>query len=282
MTFPKKKLSGAPICLTPQPRSAPKECRSGHARRVEPPPRFAVRRASSSPRPSQVFPVFLGGGASRHALAFKPRLPAFPREGASLLMTGMRQDTMKHMDMDKSLSNKERFDKLKESRQKYKDEAARQREEARSANQKVEALEKQLRMLVARVEAGEEAKAKADGTPHADRLDALNTKVSVLTAELERQKAAAARATNAMHAKTMEASEWRKKCEKMTAAGDGSGAGGSERVGSGSGGGSTGAPGGLGASGDYYAAYVYGALLGASAVAIIGYGALSYSMRAAR
>jgi hypothetical protein len=34
-------------------------------------------------------------------------------------------------------------------------------------------------------------------------------------------------------------------------------------------------------SGDY-AAYVYGALLGASAVAIIGYGALSYSMRAAR
>ena len=79
-------------------------------------------------------------------------------------MTGMRQDTMKHMDMDKSLSNKERFDKLKESRQKYKDEAARQREEARSANQKMEALEKQLRMLVARVEAGEEAKAKADGT----------------------------------------------------------------------------------------------------------------------
>jgi chromosome segregation ATPase len=187
-------------------------------------------------------------------------------------MTGMRQDTMKHMDMDKSLSNKERFDKLKESRQKYKDEAARQREEARSANQKMEALEMQLRMLVARVEAGEEAKAKADGTPHADRLDALNTKVSVLTAELERQKAAAARATNAMHAKTIEASEWRKKCEKMTAAGDGSGSGGD----------STGAPGSLGASGDYYAAYVYGALLGASAVAIIGYGALSYSLRAAR
>ena len=184
----------------------------------------------------------------------------------------MRQDTMKHMDMDKSLSNKERFDKLKESRQKYKDEAARQREEARSANQKIEALEKQLRMLVARVEAGEEAKAKADGTPHADRLDALNTKVSVLTAELERQKAAAARATNAMHAKTMEASEWRKKCDKAekiaAAAADknarGDGAGGFGAV-----------------SGDY-AAYVYGALLGASAVAIIGYGALSYSMRAAR
>ena len=94
----------------------------------------------------------------------------------------------------------------------------------------------------------------------------------MLTAELERQKAAAARATNAMHAKTIEASEWRKKCEKMTAAGDGSGSGGD----------STGAPGSLGASGDYYAAYVYGALLGASAVAIIGYGALSYSLRAAR
>ena len=190
----------------------------------------------------------------------------------------MRQDTVKHMDMDKSLSNKERFDKLKESRQKYKDEAARQREEARSANQKVELLEKQLRMLVAQVDAGEEAKAseptpeKADGTQHANRIDALTTKVSVLTAELERQKQAAARATNAMHAKTMEASEWRKKCEKMTAAGDGSGSGGD----------STGAPGSLGASGDYYAAYVYGALLGASAVAIIGYGALSYSMRAAR
>ena len=111
------------------------------------------------------------------------------------------------MDMDKSLSNKERFDKLKESRQKYKDEAARQREEARSANQKVELLEKQLRMLVAQVDAGEEAKAseptpeKADGTQHANRIDALTTKVSVLTAELERQKQAAARATNAMHAK---------------------------------------------------------------------------------
>ena len=52
-------------------------------------------------------------------------------------MSGMRQDTMKHVDMDKSLSNKERFDRLKESRQKYKDEAARQREEARSANEKV-------------------------------------------------------------------------------------------------------------------------------------------------
>ena len=78
-------------------------------------------------------------------------------------MTGMRQDTMKHMDMDKSLSNKERFDKLKESRQKYKDEAARQREEARSANQKMEALEKQLRMLVARTEAGEEARRRRTG-----------------------------------------------------------------------------------------------------------------------
>ena len=164
-------------------------------------------------------------------------------------MTGMRQDTMKHMDMDKSLSNKERFDKLKESRQKYKDEAARQREEARSANQKIEALEKQLRMLVARVEAGEEAKAKADGTPHAGRGAARREAVGG---------------------------------GGGVASTSGSGAGGSERVGSGSDGGSTGAPDGLGASGDYYAAYVYGALLGASAVAIIGYGALSYSMRAAR
>jgi chromosome segregation ATPase len=191
----------------------------------------------------------------------------------------MRQDTMKHVDMDKSLSNKERFDRLKESRQKYKDEAARQREEARSANEKVELLEKQLQMLVAQVEAGEETKAseppsssKANGTEHADRIDALTTRVSVLTAELERQKAVAARATNAMHEKTMEASEWRKKCakaEKIAAAaadknarGDGAG--------------------GVGAVSGDYTAYVYGALLGASAVAIIGYGALSYSMRAAR
>jgi chromosome segregation ATPase len=196
-------------------------------------------------------------------------------------MSGMRQDTMKHVDMDKSLSNKERFDRLKESRQKYKDEAARQREEARSANEKVELLEKQLQMLVAQVEAGEETKAsseptqsekKANGTAHADRIDALTTRVSVLTAELERQKTVAARATNAMHEKTMEASEWRKKCDKAekiaaaaadkNARGDGFG--------------------GVGAVSGDYAAYVYGALLGASAVAIIGYGALSYSMRAAR
>jgi chromosome segregation ATPase len=191
----------------------------------------------------------------------------------------MRQDTMKHVDMDKSLSNKERFDRLKESRQKYKDEAARQREEARSANEKVELLEKQLQMLVTQVEAGEETKAseppsssKANGTEHADRIKELTTRVSVLTAELERQKTVAARATNAMHEKTMEASEWRKKCakaEKIAAAaaetnarGDGAG--------------------GVGAVSGDYAAYVYGALLGASAVAIIGYGALSYSMRAAR
>ena len=196
-------------------------------------------------------------------------------------MSGMRQDTMKHVDMDKSLSNKERFDRLKESRQKYKDEAARQREEARSANEKVELLEKQLQMLVAQVEAGEETKAsseptqsekKANGTAHADRIDALTTRVSVLTAELERQKTVAARATNAMHEKTMEASEWRKKCDKAekiaaaaadkNARGDGAG--------------------GVGAVSGDYTAYVYGALLGASAVAIIGYGALSYSMRAAR
>ena len=195
-------------------------------------------------------------------------------------MSGMRQDTMKHVDMDKSLSNKERFDRLKESRQKYKDEAARQREEARSANEKVELLEKQLQMLVAQVEAGEETKAseptqsekKANGTAHADRIEELTTRVSVLTAELERQKALAARATNAMHEKTMEASEWRKKCDKAekivaaaaetNARGDGAG--------------------GVGAVSGDYTAYVYGALLGASAVAIIGYGALSYSMRAAR
>jgi hypothetical protein len=82
----------------------------------------------------------------------------------------------------------------------------------------------------------------------------------------------AARATNAMHEKTMEASEWRKKCDKAekiaaaaaetNARGDGAG--------------------GVGAVSGDYTAYVYGALLGASAVAIIGYGALSYSMRAAR
>jgi chromosome segregation ATPase len=184
------------------------------------------------------------------------------------------------VDMDKSLSNKERFDRLKVSRQKYKDEAARQREEARSANEKVELLEKQLQMLVAQVEAGEETKAseptqsekKANGTAHADRIKELTTRVSVLTAELERQKTVAARATNAMHEKTMEASEWRKKCDKAekiaaaaaetNARGDGAG--------------------GVGAVSGDYTAYVYGALLGASAVAIIGYGALSYSMRAAR
>ena len=42
-----QKLSGAPISLAPQPRSAPKERRSGHARRVVPPPRaspFATPR----------------------------------------------------------------------------------------------------------------------------------------------------------------------------------------------------------------------------------------------
>jgi chromosome segregation ATPase len=145
----------------------------------------------------------------------------------------------------------------------------------------VELLEKQLQMLVAQVEAGEETKAsseptqsekKANGTAHADRIDALTTRVSVLTAELERQKTVAARATNAMHEKTMEASEWRKKCDKAVkiaaaaadknARGDGAG--------------------GVGAVSGDYTAYVYGALLGASAVAIIGYGALSYSMRAAR
>ena len=147
MSFLKKVFGRADLSHATTPERAEGAPQWSREPRRAIPARFAVRRASSSPRASRVFPVFLGGGASRQALAFKPRLRAFPREGASLLATGMRQDTMKHMDMDKSLSNKERFDKLKESRQKYKDEAARQREEARSANQKMEALEKQLRML---------------------------------------------------------------------------------------------------------------------------------------
>ena len=191
----------------------------------------------------------------------------------------MRQDTVKHMDMDKSLSNKERFEKLKESRQKYKDEAAKQRVEARSASQKVESLEKQLRLLVAQVEAGDESKAseptqssKANGTEHAVRIDALTTRVSVLTAELERQKVVAARATNTAQQKTMEASEWRKKCDKAEKIAAAAADKNARRDGAG----------GVGAVSGDYAAYVYGALLGASAVAIIGYGALSYSMRAAR
>ena len=179
-----------------------------------------------------------------------------------------------NVEMDKMLSNKERFDKLKDSRQKYKEEALRQREEASKANQKADLLEKQLQMLVRQMEAsssetnshdeldvGPSAHDKND-SDDAERVDALRIQIGVLTTEVERQKKLARQATETMRKKTAEADEWRKSCEAAerriaNAAVESSAT-------------------------SQYAGYVYGALLGASAVAIIGYGALSISMRTAR
>ena len=172
-------------------------------------------------------------------------------------MTNSRQDAMRQPELDNSLSNKDRFDKLKESRQKYKEAAFEQKEEARRAGQKIELLTKQLQMLMQQVSGSDEAAE----TKNKRENDSLRTKIEVTTLEMQRQQKLALHATNQMHEKTMEASEWRKKCaaaeKKVASAAD------------------------TPPNADY-SQYVYGALLGASAVAIIGYGALSVGMSAKR
>ena len=196
----------------------------------------------------------------------------------------MRQDTVRTLDLDKTLSNKERFDKLKESRTKYKEEAVRQREETDRAKVQIEMLMRQLQMLTQQVEESDKSSSQNGNSAGKEKeankameleIDSLRTRIDTVTAEMHRQKQLTWQATNAMHEKTMEASEWRKKfaaAEKKVAqfvATNGTGKQSEQSAAS------------EGYS-DGYSAYVYGALLGASAVAIIGYGALSVAMSSKR
>ena len=69
------------------------------------------------------------------------------------------------------VSNRERFEKLKESRAKYKEEAARQRAEAEAAASRCETLERQLQMLVAQVESSAASEAEAEASAGAGARD---------------------------------------------------------------------------------------------------------------
>jgi len=159
------------------------------------------------------------------------------------------------------VSNRERFEKLKESRAKYKEEAARQRAEAEAAASRCETLERQLQMLVAQVEssAASEAEASAGARDDAPDVAAMESALAKANEEVKRlQDVCASRSVELAKAQ-LEASEARKRAKKADAVGAG---------------------GGEGASGaDASATFMYGLLLGAGVVAFAGYAAMTYAIR---
>ena len=154
------------------------------------------------------------------------------------------------------VSNRERFEKLKESRAKYKEEAARQRAEAEAAASRCETLERQLQMLVAQVEssAASEAEAEASAGARDDAADvaALESALAKANEEVRRlQDVCASRSVELAKAQ-LDASEARKRAKKADA--DVAGA-------------------------DASATFMYGLLVGAGVVAFAGYAAMTYAIR---
>ena len=154
------------------------------------------------------------------------------------------------------VSNRERFEKLKESRAKYKEEAARQRAEAEAAASRCETLERQLQMLVAQVEssAASEAEAEASAGARDDAADvaALESALAKANEEVRRlQDVCASRSVELAKAQ-LDASEARKRAKKADA--DAAGA-------------------------DASATFMYGLLVGAGVVAFAGYAAMTYAIR---
>ena len=174
-------------------------------------------------------------------------------------MPGLRQDTVAKLDLDSNMSNKERFEKLKESRQKYKDEA-------KAAKDRCEALEQQLKMLVAHMEsedaAGASAGAGADASAAAEN-ESLKAQLAEAREECARLEKVVIERSQAMQRATMEANEWRKKAERAAKAKASASATGAAAA----------------TTTTDAAAYAYGALLGAGVVAGIGYVALTYGMK---
>jgi chromosome segregation ATPase len=160
------------------------------------------------------------------------------------------------------VSNRERFEKLKESRAKYKEEAARQRAEAEAAASRCETLERQLQMLVAQVESSAASEAEASASARDDAADVapLESALAKANEEVRRlQDVCASRSVELAKAQ-LDASEARKRAKKA----DADGAGGGEGC-------ATGA--------DASATFMYGLLVGAGVVAFAGYAAMTYAIR---
>lgn len=171
-------------------------------------------------------------------------------------MPGLRQDTVAKLDLDSNMSNKERFEKLKESRQKYKDEA-------KAAKDRCEALEQQLKMLVAQMESEDASAAAGAGAGASAAAENVSLKAQLAEAreECARLEKVVLERSQAMQRATMEANEWRKKAERAAkASASATGAAATTTT-------------------TDAAAYAYGALLGAGVVAGIGYVALTYGMK---
>lgn len=169
-------------------------------------------------------------------------------------MPGLRQDTVAKLDLDSNMSNKERFEKLKESRQKYKDEA-------KAAKDRCEALEQQLKMLVAQMESEDASAAAGAGASAAAENESLKAQLAEAREECARLEKVVLERSQAMQRATMEANEWRKKAERAAKAkASATGAAATTTT-------------------TDAAAYAYGALLGAGVVAGIGYVALTYGMK---
>lgn len=190
---------------------------------------------------------------------FKRGAPAVAPEGkARAFPVVVMADERWHDAVKKvaEVSNRERFEKLKESRAKYKEEAARQRAEAEAAASRCETLERQLQMLVAQVEssAASEAEAEASAGARDDAADvaALESALAKANEEVRRlQDVCASRSVELAKAQ-LDASEARKRAKKADA--DVAGA-------------------------DASATFMYGLLVGAGVVAFAGYAAMTYAIR---
>ena len=160
-----------------------------------------------------------------------------------------------------SASNKERFEKLKSSRQKYKDQATEAK--IRCVN-----LTRQLTMLVQQLEssanngannANQSSEGKARMEAEIAELKARLASATATVDKLDDQLADCARrlaGANAMLADAKAAAkEWRVKAERASSMGVGGGGGGS------------------------YYEYMCGAVLGAGTMTAVGYVALTYMMK---
>ena len=160
-----------------------------------------------------------------------------------------------------SASNKERFEKLKSSRQKYKDQATEAK--IRCVN-----LTRQLTMLVQQLEssanngatnANQSSEGKARMEAEIAELKARLASATATVDKLDDQLADCARrlaGANAMLADAKAAAkEWRVKAERASSMGAGGGGGGS------------------------YYEYMCGAVLGAGTMTAVGYVALTYMMK---
>lgn len=167
-----------------------------------------------------------------------------------------RSDTLDNLSLEgKSVSNKERFDKLKESRQKYKDEAD-------AAKKRCARLEEHIQNVQAQQARGGSASAASPGEV-ADlrlKLKVAQEMVRRLEQQVESGQASLAKCEASLREATEEVMRLRQSAAKAAGAGAGAGAG-------------------VWGAGDDFSTYVQGAVVGAGMVALVGYAALSFAVK---